>query len=364
MIRIGRRARGALLVSALAGGLLALAPLSLAQATSSSPTPVALTLLGNWKSAQVAYQTGLPTVSLDNDGIVHLSGGILKGTAGSLAFTLPVGDRPASYLYINTYTYQTTQGFLRIQPDGGVYAYGASSSGYTDLAGIQFPAAVNTLSTHSLTTVNGWTSADSTYSSGDPAYALDSVGYVHLSGSLKGGSSATEAFVLPVHNRPANEVYLNVYTLDGTLGTLDIEPNGDVYVYGSSVGGYTSLAGITFRANGSILQAKALTLENGWTVGGYNSGKATVSRDQYGFVHLNGAVSNPGDGAPAFVLPKADLPPHTLYLTTYGFDGSVDSVVIYTNGEVAFFGQATGTTPPSTADEFTTLDGLTFAALS
>lgn len=359
MFKGTRRGTRVLLVSALAGGLLSLAPITAAHATT-NPTPVPLSLVNGWRSAQIAWQTGVPGVVLDDNGIVHLSGAILHGASNTLAFTLPVGDRPASYVYLTTYTFQGTQGSLRIQPDGGVYPFGSNVTTFTDLASLSFPAASNSLSFNALTPSNSWVSADPTYSSGNPAAAKDDEGIVHLSGSLLGGTTITVGFVLPIHYRPAKSIYLNVYTHDGTVGYILIEPNGNTTIVGANAMDFTSLAGVTFRANNTILQTHGLTLQNGWTAGGYGSGKATVTRDDFGFVHLNGALSNPSDGSPAFVLPKADWPPHTLYLTTYTFFGAAGAVQINTDGSVILYGQPTGTTPPSTDDLYTALDNLTF----
>src|SRR5207244_1527476 len=83
MFKGTRRGTRVLLVSALAGGLLSLAPITAAHATT-NPTPVPLSLVNGWRSAQIAWQTGVPGVVLDDNGIVHLSGAILHGASNTL----------------------------------------------------------------------------------------------------------------------------------------------------------------------------------------------------------------------------------------------------------------------------------------
>jgi hypothetical protein len=131
---------------------------------------------------------------------------------------------------------------------------------------------------------------------------------------------------------------------------------------GASASGYTNLAGITFRANSSILGAKGLTLENTWRGDSFGTGKATITRDQYGVVHLAGGVTATAQTGPAFTLPSGDRPSHDLHETTYTYDGTTGEAVVYTNGEVYLQGQATSIAGISTADEYTTLTGINFQA--
>jgi len=41
-------------------------------------------------------------------------------------------------------------------------------------------------------------------------------------------------------------MYLTVYTYSGTMGLVEIEPNGTMYTYMGGAQQYTSLAGISF----------------------------------------------------------------------------------------------------------------------
>ena len=166
--------------------------------------------------------------------------------------------------------------------------------------------------------------------------------------------------MLPIADRPPADTWIDTYTSGGTTGFVFINAAGDVIPQGSSAGGYTNLAGITFRAKSSILAANTLRLENGWTGNSFSAGKATVTREQYGVVHLAGGVSASSGTGPAFILPSSDRPSHYLYETTYTFGGATGAVVIYPNGSVYFEGQPTGTSGVSTADEFTSMTSITF----
>jgi hypothetical protein len=342
------------------GGVGLVGVASAASAAPANPPVQTVTLLNGWVSENGSYSTGKPGVAVDGNGVVHLSGSLGGGTSDTEAFQLPAGDAPASSLYVNTYTLDNTQNYLIISSSGAVYPVGSDVSGYTDLAGISFPSAESGLINKYPALKNGWASADPTYGTGNPAAAIDSEGIVHLSGSLESGTTGDTAFVLPTADRPPSNIWIETYTFGGSTGYVFINPAGDVQPVGTDAADYTNLAGITFRAKSSILAANSLTLENGWTGNSFSAGKAAVSRDQYGVVHLAGAIEAASGTGPAFVLPTGDRPKHYLFQTTYTFGGTAGSVVIYPNGSVYLEGQSTGTTGVSTADEFTTLTTINF----
>jgi hypothetical protein len=174
-----------------------------------------LKLLNGWVSENRQYSTGNPAAAVDGSGVVHLSGSIGGGTSDTEAFALPPGDAPASYLYINTYNFGDSVGYLIIEPSGAVYAVGALASGLTDLAGVTFPSAGSSLTNSYPSLENGWVSANSSFGTGDPAAAVDSDGIVHLSGSLENGTVGSVAFVLPAGDRPPADTYLETYTHSG-----------------------------------------------------------------------------------------------------------------------------------------------------
>jgi len=70
---------------------------------------------------------------------------------------------------------------------------------------------------------------------------------VYLSGSLHQPTGVSEiSATLPAAARPAHIMYLTVYTYSGTMGLVEIEPNGTMYTYMGGAQQYTSLAGISF----------------------------------------------------------------------------------------------------------------------
>ena len=322
------------------------------------PTPVDVTLQNGWTNLS-GY--GSAAVAVDGNGIAHLSGVIDNGSSDSVAFALPSGDAPASDIYINIQGENfADDDYLIIGTSGDVAVVGSDVNEAAWLYGVSFPVAGSPLSFSDVTLKNSWTSENSVYGTGDPAVAVDSEGIVHLRGSMADGASGSVAFVLPTADRPPADIYVNTYTNGGSTGYLYIEKNGDVLPIGSDVSGFTNLAGITFRSGQSILAATKLKLVNGWVGGAYSTGDPTVTRDQYGFVHLAGGLTNPSDGNPVTVLPKADWPTHQVCETIYNVNGSIGTICIYSNGDVSLNG--TGSSAPYTDDEFSSFSPVTFEA--
>jgi hypothetical protein len=118
-----------------------------ASTTATAPAKITLhsiPLKNGWRSAQSVYGTGNPSYTVQN-GIVYLTGSVHKPTAGSDEVgVLPKAARPGHDLYLPAYTLDATEGTVLIEPNGKIFAYGASSNtdseGYTSLAGISFPA--------------------------------------------------------------------------------------------------------------------------------------------------------------------------------------------------------------------------------
>jgi hypothetical protein len=113
---------------------------------------------------------------------------------------------------------------------------------------------------HPITLVNGWVSENSTYGTGNPNVGVVS-GVVYLSGSLAQPTPGIQQFAtLPLAYRPAHTLYINVYTFNGTTGTLYITKNGFISAAAANVtagcGGsrnsaqcYTSLAAVSYPKN-------------------------------------------------------------------------------------------------------------------
>ncbi|MNH66520.1 hypothetical protein D3C73_185530 [compost metagenome] len=101
------------------------------------------------------------------------------------------------------------------------------------------------------TLLNGW--ANIVGSNTPAGYFRDTMGFVHLRGSITGGISTpwTVIFKLPTGYRPKYNNMIPTYTNDSSgtqvLGSLSINNSGDVQIYIGAVGNF-SLDGITFLA--------------------------------------------------------------------------------------------------------------------
>ncbi|MDF2881668.1 MAG: hypothetical protein K0R54_2225 [Clostridiaceae bacterium] len=92
---------------------------------------------------------------------------------------------------------------------------------------------------------NNWVNYDAV-SFGTAGYFKDLSGVVHLRGMVKSGTLNTAIFTLPIGYRPAY-VEINPTVANGSLGRVDVLPNGAVYLVTGSNAAVT-LAGISFRA--------------------------------------------------------------------------------------------------------------------
>ena len=136
---------------------------------------------------------------------------------------------------------------LSISLAGGAYATTSHTSARVQPAAITW----STLTLH-----NGWKSANTSEKSGDPRVGIQN-GIVYLSGGPEQSSGTTQQFAtLPSAYRPTHNLWITVYTYEGTSGTLIISPDGTMDAYsstGSICGGgrsnaecFTSLAGVSF----------------------------------------------------------------------------------------------------------------------
>lgn len=101
------------------------------------------------------------------------------------------------------------------------------------------------------TFTNSWVDYNTGFA--NAAYRKDAQGYVHLRGLIKSGTIGTAAFNLPAGYRPAAGT--NSTLVFGTLsssgaGRVDVTSAGDVNVLAPSANAWTSLEGITFKAEG------------------------------------------------------------------------------------------------------------------
>jgi hypothetical protein len=139
---------------------------------------------------------------------------------------------------------------------GGAYASTQLAAGHPAAASQASAGSAAAVSWHPLSLRNGWRSANSLYSSGNPTVSIRS-GIVYLSGSLYQPSPGSETFaILPRTYRPVHNMWITVYTYGDTSGTLYIGKNGTMDSYSSGACGtlstsecYTSLAAVSYPVN-------------------------------------------------------------------------------------------------------------------
>ena len=221
---------------------------------------------------------------------------------------------------------------------------------------------------------NGWHSEQSAWNSGDPAYCTDN-GYVYLSGSMAQTSNGSNYFAqLPQQARPASNLYLSVYTMNGTVGVLQINTNGAMYAYNGNSGGnvtaFTSLAGVSFP--GTTVAQQSLQLLNGWQSanGQWGTGNPSYSVTD-GVIHLSGSLIGsqvtPGLGDNAAeefaVLPSGARPFWCSSTETYTYAGVPGVLAVEPTGEMDAY--ATGghiyNTPSA---QYTSLAGISLVEAS
>jgi hypothetical protein len=258
-----------------------------------------LTLAGTWVGAP--FGTNAPAVALI-DGVVHLRGA-LNGGASSFLFTLPIGLRPATDVYVPVNLCNAAKGRLRIFSSGEVFVDSAAGTlseaqCFTSLDGVSF--APSDAGFTPLPLASGWSGAP--FSTSLPAIS-EHDGIIRFKGAIAGGSGDL-VFTLPVGFRPAETVYLPVDLCFARKGRLILDPNGEVRVVAfanfSDAQCFTSLDGASFVAPPPSAFTP-LVLENGWSNGTF--GTQTTSVVLYDdIVYFKGAVSG-GSIPRLFTLP-------------------------------------------------------------
>ncbi len=212
-----------------------------------------LTLSNGWTSGRRAFGTNDPGYTVRNGGVVYLTGSLR--TAGTVAKfgTLPPGTRPARALYITVHDHGVTAGNIVVEPDGILFSYGAAADAQTSLDGVSFPSAGAKLTWHKLKLATGWSSSQSQWNSGDPAYAIAGP-IVYLAGSmhfdtLSGGNAIFAEIAKPA--QAVNEITRLVDTFGGTTGGITLTPSLGLAAStpGSYAQQFSSLAGISYPRN-------------------------------------------------------------------------------------------------------------------
>jgi hypothetical protein len=133
----------------------------------------------------------------------------------------------------------------------------AFSLGGAAYASTQLIGGATGVTFHPITLINGWKSDQSMYDSGNPSVGIEN-GVVYLSGSLTQPSGGNEQFAtLPPADRPAHDIWIIVYTLSGTSGTVQILHTGVAFASSNTACTaslndaqcFTSLAGISYPVN-------------------------------------------------------------------------------------------------------------------
>jgi hypothetical protein len=222
----------------------------------------------------------------------------------------------------------------------------------------QQAAAVTGVTWHPLGLLAGWKSDQGTYDSGNPSWAVKG-GMVYLSGSLHQPIAGHDQFaVLPAAARPGRVLYLTVYTLGGTTGTLLILPTGVMSIHSVNsvyAQDYTSLAGVSFPA--ATTAVHKLSLLNGWQP--YFS-YADTGKPAYtvtgGVVYLSGSLYQQAGTSEEFaVLPAAARPRHTLWIKTYTYNGAVGVLKITPAGLMYAYNEA-----GNAAQSYTSLAAISY----
>ena len=79
---------------------------------------------------------------------------------------------------------------------------------------------------------------------GPRSATISGVGRVCATDVGRGMSAAVRTGLLPKAVRPTRNLYLEVYTFDGTSGGLRIQTDGKMYAYSGSSFSFTSLAAV------------------------------------------------------------------------------------------------------------------------
>ncbi|WP_096302465.1 hypothetical protein [Jatrophihabitans sp. GAS493] len=311
-----------------------------------------LSLVNGWTNAPYATSNAAVQVL---SGVVHFKGAIATSGTNAQPFTLPVGFRPFSNLYVPVDLCNSTKGRLYITTTGVVTVQASTAFSnaqcFTSLDGASF--VISGTGTTTLALTNGWVGAP--FSTGIPR-AVNLNGVVHLKGAMGSGTS-TSAFTLPVGFRPATTVYAPVDMCGATNGRLIIQPTGAVSVQAetsfSNAQCFTSLDGATFAT--STVGFTPVTLVNGWTNAPFSTSNAAIE-NLSGIVYFKGAIAS-GTTATAFTLPVGSRPSTNVYVSVDTCNATNGRLLITTAGTVSVQTEAAF----SNAQCFTSLDGASFA---
>jgi len=205
-----------------------------------------LTVMNGWTNAP--FGTSNAAVRKIS-GIVHFKGAIATSGTNTVPFTLPVGFRPATDVYVTVDLCNANKGRLHITPTGvvDVEAETAFSNAqcFTSLDGAWFAPTASGFA--SLQLINGWTNAPFATSN---AQAENKYGIVYFKGAIATTGTNSQPFTLPARFRPVTNVYIPVDLCGANKGRLLIQTSGVVTVQAekafSDAQCFTSLDGASF----------------------------------------------------------------------------------------------------------------------
>jgi hypothetical protein len=351
--------RPLLAIAAVLAGTAALAQPALAAPATPSISYTDLTLINGWGQYPDSATPAVANVS----SVITFRGAIKtsSGNTNNVAFVLPSQFRPAKYVDVPVDMCDAASGELNIAPDGTVevISSGAQSSAtcFTSLDGASF--ALSTASYKGVTLQPGWKFFDNFYRG--PRVRLAG-GFVRFAGEMIAKKTATSklAIMLAPAYRPTTNVFIPINLCTGSIGTLDIRPNGMVTAQPPGTGNFwmdkcgASLDGASFAL--SPKSFTPLTLMNGWKNSPDKTAKA-AARVVNGVVHLRGAISTKAGNPDAFILPASFRPSSAVYITVALCDGNQGRLEIQPTGDV----QVQTASDWAAAQCMTSLDGATFA---
>ena len=339
--------------SALASTTLHANYVNMAPARTGTATFRPLALGADWTPA---FNTNRPSAAVV-DGTVHLRGAMKTTGTNAIAFTLPVGYRPGTDVYVPINLCHAAKGRLFIRPSGVTTIQTdfstpwANAQCLTSLDGASF--LISSVFTP-LVLQNDWINAP--YGTRNAAVRL-SQGIVQFRGAVADGSSSL-VFTLPAQYRPPTEVYVNVDMCDATKGRLNIAPTGEVTIHAEDgrfdmAQCFTSLEGVSFPL--SAVAWTSMTPLNGWTSAPFST-RAPAATNLGGVIRLQGAVATFGMDQHAFTLPQQMRPAGLVSVPIDLCGGDKGNLVIQEDGRAFVLTSE----PWSTVRCFASLEGLTY----
>jgi hypothetical protein len=296
-----------------------------------------LTLVNGWTGAP--FNTLSPATALVS-GIVHFRGAIKTAGTNPVPFTLPLGRRPTSTVYLPVNLCSATKGRLVINTNGTVTVAAeggawANAQCFVSLDGVSF--AVSTNGFTPLTLKNGWTNAPFATRN---AAVINIGDIIHLAGAIKTttGNTNMNAIRLPSEFMPSFDSYFPVDLCNGTKGRLWINLGGEVTVMAENgaLGNATcfvSLEGVSWGLNPSTAGWNCVGASNGWTGAPFATRHPCVRNDS-GIIRVMGAASTTGTNPVPFMLPLGMRPSKDTYVEVDMCDAAQGRVLLQSNGNV------------------------------